>query len=114
MTPFQWIAVPLLGLAGLRDLLLMLRMPEWRRFLFVRAITWTAAAVSIAEPVLPQRLADALEITRGADLVFYLVALAFLVASFVVYGRFQRMQRQITALTRTIALQQARRPDERE
>jgi hypothetical protein len=44
-------------------------------------------------------------------LVFYVFVLASLIGAFVVYGRFQRMQRQITELTRTIALMQARRPE---
>jgi len=112
MTPFQWLTVPLLALAALRDAILMVRTPGHRLFFAVRALIWGLAAAAIAEPVLPQRIADRLEITRGADLVFYVFVLASLVGAFVVYGRFQRMQRQITELTRTIALMQARRPEE--
>jgi hypothetical protein len=110
MTPFQWIAVPLLGLAALRDVVMMFTRPGSRRMYLVRALVWGAAALSIAEPVIPQRIADVFAIQRGADLVFYLFVLAFLVGSFVVYAQFQRMQRQITELARTIAIERARAP----
>jgi hypothetical protein len=112
MTLFQLVAVPLLGLVALRDSILMFARPGSRRMYFVRAIVWGAAALSIAEPVIPQRIADQFGIQRGADLVFYLFVLAFLVGAFVVYAQFQRMQRQITELTRTIAIERARRPQD--
>ena len=111
MTPFQWIVVPVLALACLRDAMAIFRRPEARRFYFVRAAIWGMAAFAIAEPGVPQRIAEALYIGRGADLVSYLFVLAFLAGSFIVYARFQRMQRQITELTRLIAIERARRPD---
>lgn len=111
MTPFQWLTVPILALAALRDLVVAIRTPGWRLYYGGRAFIWALAAAAIAEPDVLQHVALALRIGRGADLVSYLFVLAFLVGAFVVYGRFQRMQRQITELTRTIALMQARRPE---
>jgi small membrane protein len=112
MTPFQWLTVPLLGLAALRDAILMMRTPGHRLFYAVRGLIWALAAATIAEPLMTtQRIATELQIGRGTDLVLYVFVLASLVGAFVIYGRFQRMQRQITELTRTIALLQARRPE---
>jgi hypothetical protein len=112
MTPFQWLTVPILALAALRDLVTAFRSPGHRLFFAARALIWALASASIAEPDLLQPVAVALRIGRPADLVSYLFVLAFLVSAFVVYGRFQRMQRQITELTRTIAIMQARRPED--
>ena len=36
MTPFQWLTVPLLGLAALRDAILLARSPGHRLFFAVR------------------------------------------------------------------------------
>jgi small membrane protein len=112
MTPFQWLTVPILALAAVRDAVMALRTPGYRVFFAIRAFIWALAAAAIADPDVLQNIALGLSIGRGADLVSYLFVLAFLVGAFVVYGRFQRMQRQITELTRTIAIMQARRPDE--
>jgi small membrane protein len=113
MTPFQWLTVPLLALAAIRDVILTMRTPGHRLFFAVRGVIWALAAATIADPMLTtQRIATDLQIGRGADLVLYVFVLASLVGAFVIYGRFQRMQRQITELTRTIALLQARRPEE--
>jgi hypothetical protein len=59
------------------------------------------------------RIAKAIGIERGTDLVFYMFALAFLGTSFYFYSRLIKMQRQITELIRHIAIKEAeQRPPE--
>lgn len=112
MSPFQWIAVPILALVALRDIASFFRHATARRFTALRILVWTAAALAIAFPDIPQHLALLVGITRGADLVFYLFVLAFLVGSLMVYGKLIHLQKQITDLVRILAVQQARTPRE--
>lgn len=108
-TPFQWIAVPALLLVLLWELAGWLRRPSWRSQRVLRMLIWLAAALAIADPDLTQRLATAVGITRGADLVFYLFVLLFIVVSFYFYARHMRTQRVLTELVRHLAIQEARR-----
>jgi hypothetical protein len=108
-TPFQWIAVPALLLVLLWELAGWLRRPNWRSQRVLRMLIWLAAALAIADPDLTQRLATAVGITRGADLVFYLFVLLFIVVSFYFYARHVRTQRVLTELVRHLAIQEARR-----
>lgn len=110
MILFQWLSLPLLALAFLADFVRLFRVPGWRRFYALRAALWGAAAIAIADPVLTSRVANLIGIARGADLVFYLFVLAFLVVSFFFYAALQRQQRQITELVRVLAIQRAERP----
>jgi hypothetical protein len=108
-TPFQWIAVPALTLVLLWELAGWLRTPSWRSQRVLRMLIWLSAALAIADPDLTQRLATAVGITRGADLVFYLFVLLFIVVSFYFYARHIRTQRLLTELVRHLAIQEARR-----
>ena len=108
-TPFQWIAVPALALVLLWELAGWLRAPSWRSQRVLRMLIWLAAALAIADPYLTQRLATAVGITRGADLVFYLFVLLFIVVSFYFYAQHVRTQRLLTELVRHLAIQEARR-----
>jgi small membrane protein len=63
--------------------------------------------VAIADPMITVRIARAIGIERGTDLVVYTFALAFLGTSFFFYSRLVRMQRQITELVRHIAIREA-------
>jgi hypothetical protein len=108
-TPFQWIAVPALLLVLLWELASWLRAPSWRSQRVLRMLIWLAAALAIADPDLTQRLATAVGITRGADLVFYLFVLLFIVVSFYFYAQHVRTQRVLTELVRHLAIQEARR-----
>ena len=109
LTPFQKLALPALIALLVLEVLSSRRDPAVRWARWLRALVWLAAAVAIAWPVLTQRLADALGIGRGTDLVLYLFGLAFLGAAFYFYSRLVRMQRQITQLVRQTAIQEARR-----
>lgn len=109
MTPFQWIAVPLLLLVLIVEAINFLRRPGQRLVRLFRCLVWAAAAVAIAHPDFLQTMASAVGITRGADLLFYAFVLAFIVVSFSFYARYLRLQRQLTEVVRHIAIHEARK-----
>jgi hypothetical protein len=107
---FQWLTVPALAALALFDLYRALfRRPRFRIDLLVRSVVWAAGAYTIYDPMITVRIAKAVGIERGTDLVVYIFALAFLGASFFFYSRLIRMQRQITELIRHIAIEEAER-----
>lgn len=66
--------------------------------------------IAIAFVLLPDSLnviAKAVGVTRGADLVLYLLALSFIFATFNQYLRSKQMNNQLVALGRKIALIEA-------
>ena len=108
MNEFQWLTVALLAALALFDLSrAIFRRPRFRIDLLVRAAVWTAGAVAIADPMITVRIARAIGIERGTDLIVYVFALAFLGTSFFFYSRLVRMQRQITELVRHLAIREA-------
>jgi hypothetical protein len=55
-----------------------------------------------------------LGIRRGADLLVYCMVLGFLVGFYVVYLKFRQLTREITVLTRELALRDVRDGTERD
>jgi len=106
---FQWIACSGLALALARDLWRLrggaLRPLPW----LVRGAVLLAALGAIAQPLLVTRLANAIGIGRGADVVLYLFVLAFLGTVFFFYSQQVRLQRDLTALASHLALREPRR-----
>lgn len=111
MTPFQILAVVLLGGLLLRDLLRWTRSGTSVAVRLMRCAAWVAAGVAISVPNLVQKVAELLGIGLGANLVLYLFALAFLWSSFYFYSRCLRLEREITELTRHIAIRDAEREE---
>ena len=104
MTLFQWISLSVLGLLLVRELARVRNGPISLRFRLFRCLVWLGAAVTIADPMLVQRLAMAVGIGRGADVVLYLFVLTSIGTSFCFYSRYVRLQRQITELVRYLAI----------
>lgn len=77
-----------------------------RRVLLVLFAVGTAFV--IISPSLLSHLARILGVGRGTDLLLYALAVAFLCFLATYYGRMRALNRQITALTRELALAQAR------
>jgi hypothetical protein len=110
MTPFQWLTLGCLALILLGELwAFLVGRGSWRPAL-VRSSVWLAAAVSIARPDLLQAVANTLGIHSGANLVIYLLALTFFATAFFLYSRYVRLQRQVVALVREMAILEAQRP----
>ena len=106
---FQIIAVSVLGLLLLRDLWNWSRPYPGRFVRLLRCLVWIGAGVAIADPWLVQSVATAMGIGRAADAVLYVFVLAFLWVSFYLYTRCLRLEREITALTRHLAIREATR-----
>lgn len=109
MTPFQWLAITILGGLLLWELARLARGVSGRLFWLVRCLVWLAAAAAIARPDWVQGFASAIGIGRGADVVLYLSVLALPAVAFYFYARTVRLQRQVTELVRHLALAEARR-----
>ena len=104
---FQIVAVVVLAGLLIRDLLNWSRSPASLMVRLLRVGVWVGAAVAIAVPGLVQDVASLLGIGRGADVVLYVFVLAFLWTSFFLYARCLRLEREITTLTRHIAIRDA-------
>ncbi len=107
MNVFQEIFVPLCALFGLRALLRTWKgcVPKVPGALGV--LIWWAAASAIALPDLTVRVAAAVGIGRGADLVFYLAILAGVSVCFYFYQRNRQLENLITELIRREAVSDA-------
>lgn len=110
MTPFQLITIPIaVGLAAL-SLRRLLRGDRPRWMLLSRLVVFAAAAAAIWNPEITNRVARALGIGRGADLLIYVVAVTVIVGFFYLYQANRRLEREITNLVRDLALDRAARP----
>ena len=108
MNTFQWIACGTLALAILRDCLPRRTPLSWK-FRLNRSIIWLAAAVAVANPTEVTRFANLLGIGRGADIILYMVTLAFLSVSFFFYAQQLRLRRELSKLAGHIAIANAER-----
>ena len=69
-------------------------------------------AITIFNPELTTRAARAVGIARGADLLTYIVALAFLASWFYFYQKVRTLSNAVTALVRELAIRDPRLPVE--
>lgn len=111
LTNFQIAALTVLGALFVRDVLRWGRSPLTHGVRLLRLLAWAAAAVTIADPNLLQSVANLLGIGRAADVVLYLTALGGLWVAFYLYTRCLRLEREITALTRHLAIRDATPPE---
>lgn len=109
MTMFQILALAVLGPLFLLDLLAMARTRGRQLIYFIRCVVWLSASIMIIDPALSRYVAWFLGVGRGTDAILYLFILAFMITSFYFYSRYVRLQRQLTLLTRHLALQQAKK-----
>ena len=68
------------------------------------------AVVSILVPQLVSQIARAVGVGRGADLLLYGLFVAFLGFIATTYRRFRELERQVTVLTRQLALDEVTPP----
>jgi len=110
MTVFQYVAIGLLGLLVAFSFWNMVRGRARRIVAIAWILVWTATACAILWPESITTVAKALGIRRGADLVLYGSVLAGLMGFFYLLTKQRATQRQITMLTRRMAIDGARRP----
>ncbi|HEX8094495.1 DUF2304 family protein [Jatrophihabitans sp.] len=65
------------------------------------------AIVSIIDPTVTQRVAEALGVTRGTDLLLYLLVVVFAATSLGFYFRFRELERRLADLARAAAIREA-------
>ena len=108
MILFQLVAIPLLVV-----MLLVSARNLFHRARFVTSLAWTllwvAGLVAVINPNETTEIAKLVGIRRGADLLMYSSVLGFGVGFYVVSLRLRQMSREITLLTREVALLEAER-----
>jgi hypothetical protein len=113
MTVFQLIAASAMGGLFVLSLRNALRGRGRSGVSVLWALLWLLAGVAVVRPQLTRVLANALGIGRGADLVLYASVLTMMAGFFVVYVRIRRLRREVTLLTRELAIARARVPEPR-
>jgi len=107
MNLFQILAVAVVTGLFCLSLAAMLRGWATRREGVAWAVVWLATGLAILLPDLTIVVAKALGIGRGADLVLYCTVIVMLVGFFMVYARLRRLRRDVTLLTRHLAIREA-------
>ncbi|MFN2442045.1 MAG: DUF2304 domain-containing protein [Thermoanaerobaculia bacterium] len=104
MTPFQLLAISGLAVVAI----LTIRAVALKKISRAAGVFWLAlwisGAIAIGWPAITVQVASRLGIARGADLVSYLSILAMLIGFFWINLRIRRMESQITAVVRELAL----------
>lgn len=109
MTPFQYIALLSIAAALTAELVRALRGGRLYGMGMIRSSIWLAAAVAILVPELVQTVALWMGIRRGSDLVLYVFIMASLFITFFLYASQQAIERRVTELIRSHAIEHARR-----
>jgi len=113
---FQIVTLPLVTLLFLRCIHRVIRRSRSRVGSLAGALIWFAAGVAILRPEVTNELAGLLGIGRGADLLLYLLAIAFLASVFYFYQKSHRLESDLTRVVRRLALQEGTKrwpPEER-
>lgn len=111
MIPFQYggilvsLAMAAWGLHRLRQR----QRPGWISLLAI--VVGIAGAITIFDPEITTTVAQTVGIQRGADLLTYLVALAFLGSWFYFYQKMRTLSSAVTALVRELAIRDPRPVD---
>ena len=113
MNGFQWIALTALAAAIVSEIVPRAHRALSTRLRALRAAICAIAAVAIARPDDVTRVAHLVGIGRGADIVLYVLALAFVGLSFYFYAQHLRLRRELSALASHIALKDAKRGGQR-
>ncbi len=109
MNLFQLLVLPLLGLMLLAVVFL------WRRgslsglVALLLVVTHLSGMIAVYSPNLTTRVAQALGIDRGTNLLLYILVLAVLIGFTLQTLRMNRIERQITLLVRSLAHEEAQR-----
>lgn len=109
MRLFQLIALPFIAVMLAVSVRNLFKAPARIAVTLFWVVLWLATLIAVMYPDTTTQLARALGIYRGADLLVYSAVLAFIVGFYVVSLRLRQMSREITVLTREVALLDAER-----
>ncbi|MBI4090629.1 MAG: DUF2304 domain-containing protein [Candidatus Komeilibacteria bacterium] len=76
-------------------------------------ILWLSILAVFWSPEIASRLASAAGIGRGADLILYVSVIVLVYLAYRTYARIEKIERDITAVTRELALYEGRKQDHR-
>ena len=107
MNLFQILAVAVVTVLFALSIVAMARGWATRREGLIWASVWLATGVAIARPSLTVLVADYLGIGSGAHLVLYCAVIVMLIGFFMVYARLRRLRRDLTLLSRHLAIRDA-------
>jgi hypothetical protein len=102
------IAILVFGLLAFRGSRKAYHKVLWRAYV---VLVMAVAAISVVFPSLLTRLANAIGVGRGADLVLYALVVTFMLVSVVLFRRVAELERRYTSLARSIAVGGARAQD---
>lgn len=105
MTPFQWLAIPILGLLATLEVRAYFK--NHQPIHILREFVWLLGITLILFPRITSVLASLLGIGRGTDLVFYAFMLLSTGGMFYLYGRNYLLKRDVIELIRRDALRNA-------
>lgn len=114
MTSFQIAGITVSGLMALITLRRLLSAPGRRVVQLFWLLLWSAAVVAFIFPDGTTVIAQTLGIERGADMVLYSAVLASAIGFWLVSLKLRAQARQITQLTRKIAIAHAESPADQE
>lgn len=109
MRLFQVIALPFIAVMLAVSIRNLLKVPARFAMALLWVVLWLATLLAVMYPNSTTQVARALGIYRGADLLVYSAVLAFILGFYVVSLRLRQMSREITILTREVALLEAER-----
>lgn len=104
MTVFQGLALAVLVFLAYSTLRAGMGGRVRRRIVVFWMLVWIGTGVAAVWPRSTMLVARAVGIGRGTDLVMYCSVLATLVGFFYIYTRFRRVERDLTLLTRELAM----------
>ncbi len=108
MNAFQVLVVGVLAFLFAGSIVALYRGWSTRRESLIWCALCIIAAAAMLQPELTVRVAHALGIGRGADLVFYTAVVVMMVGFWMVYIRLRYLRRDITTLVRHLAILEAR------
>lgn len=104
MNPFQLLGISLFACLILAQTSRMVLRRSIPRSSLAWVLVWSAGIFALSDPNRMTRIARALGVSRGADLLLYVSVLCGLLVAFEVYTRMRRTDRQITLIVRQLAL----------
>lgn len=109
MRLFQLVTLPLIAAMLIVSIRNLVKVPARRLAALFWIGLWLATFAAVMYPDATTRIARAIGIGRGADLLVYSAVLAFSAGFYVVSVRLRQLSREITVLTRELALREAER-----
>lgn len=107
MTPFQWILVGAISALAAVAVLAIVKGKIGRVAGAAWLVVLLVGLLATIDPDRVTRVANAVGINRGADLVLYLLALAVFWGFLLVYIRLRRVRRELTLVVRRLAVMEA-------